>query len=378
MKPNDAPHAEITRISRGDRSGYGAMRLPLGTGQRTRDADRRAFARAWRRCDVALEAVDEAAGSRDAQGRSSVSEPPSPAVIRRKRMNRAKPQPENVTQLAWDFTARTPTSLPQPSGSAPLMRRFAPLLLLTLSCASASAQSLSEQILELTNVERWNNGQLPPVKGQAQLNAAATLHSTNMATRNFFAHNDPLTGTNPGARIGAAGYSYSTWSENIAAGNSTAAATMGQWMNSSGHRTNILSGSVNELGVGYAHGPASTYRHYWTQNFGRRSGVYPVVIAREAFRTTACSVPLYVYGSGFATQMRFSNDGVNWSSWQTYAANATWGLTGASGTTATVRSQIRNSGGTVIAAEDSIVLGTACGTVTPPDPNRIFVQGFEG
>jgi hypothetical protein len=257
------------------------------------------------------------------------------------------------------------------------MRGFAAILL-TLACAPASAQSLSEQILELTNVERWNNGQLPPVKGQLQLNAAATLHSTNMATRNFFAHTDPSTGTNPGARIADAGYSPSTWSENIAAGNSTAAATMGQWMNSSGHRNNILSGSVNELGVGYAYGPASTYRHYWTQNFGRRSGVYPLVIAREAFRTTACSVPLYVYGSGFATQMRFSNDGVNWSAWQTYAANTTWGLTGASGTTATVRSQIRNSGGTVIAAEDSIVLGAACGTVTPPDPNRIFVQGFEG
>ncbi len=54
-----------------------------------------------------------------------------------------------------------------------------------------------EQVLEIVNQERWNNGQLPPLKGNTLLDNAAEGHSTNMAVRNFFAHCDLDTKTSP-------------------------------------------------------------------------------------------------------------------------------------------------------------------------------------
>jgi uncharacterized protein YkwD len=273
-----------------------------------------------------------------------------------------------------------------------------PLLLLLLSLApfGAQAQSFAEQVLELTNDERWNNGQLPPLKGHVQLDASSTLHSTNMALRDFFMHCDPDTGKGHGTRMSEAGYAWNSAAENIGAGYSSPAAAMAGWMGSTGHRASILSTAYNEIGIGYYYEgsdsvpkrttstgctPTTTmsgaYRHYWTQNFGRRSGGYPLVIAREDYQTSACSVDLYVYGSGFATQMRFSNDGGgSWSAWQPYDANTTWTLRGSAGGTATVSSQIRNGAGTMIEAADSIRLAVACGA-GGADPALVFEHGFE-
>ena len=68
--------------------------------------------------------------------------------------------------------------------------------------------SLEDQLMELTNQERWNNGHLPPLKRNSLLDSSAETHSSNMATRNFFAHCDPDTGTLPWHRIAAAGYDW--------------------------------------------------------------------------------------------------------------------------------------------------------------------------
>ncbi len=256
-------------------------------------------------------------------------------------------------------------------------------------------QSLSEQVLEQVNLARWDNGNLPPLKGHAQLDASALLHSTNMGQRDFFMHCDPDTLTSHSGRMSAAGYSSVASAENIAAGNSTAAAVMAQWMNSSGHRANILSGNYHELGVGYYFDPgdgapkrytniggctpnttiSGNFAHYWTQNFGRRGNHYPVVIAREAYLATVCDIDVYLYGSGFASEMRFSNDGgASWSAWQAFAANAIWTLNGNTGTTATVHAEIRSSGGSVRSASDTIRLGTTCNGISA----RVFRHGFEG
>lgn len=283
--------------------------------------------------------------------------------------------------------------MPRPSIAAAMTR----LLLLLLSLAAAApvaAQTLAEQVLERTNLARWDNGRLPPLKGQAQLDVAAQLHSDNMATRNFFMHCDPDTRTQPWDRMIAAGYAWNAAAENIASGSGSAAGVMEQWLNSSGHRANILDPDYRELGIGYAHqaNDASNvrygndctvtsssnpgFRHYWTQNFGSRGSVMPVVIAREAYRSTTCSVDLYVYGAGFASQMRFSNNGgATWSSWQAYRADAVWTLSGVSGSLATVSAQIRSAGGIVRSASDSIVLGANCGISV--DPMRIFSSAFE-
>ena len=237
------------------------------------------------------------------------------------------------------------------------------------------AATFEEQVLEMVNQERWNNGQLPPLKGNVLLDTAAETHSNNMAVRNFFAHCDLDTLTSPGSRMTAAGYvGWNYAAENIAAGYSSPTAVMDGWMNSSGHRANILSTTKREIGVGYVyqdgdtnnirfdaggcvadgggHGP---YYRYWTQNFGQINSVMPVVINREAYEATSRQVDLYMYGEGWATEMRFRNESGDWSAWQPYAANVDWQLSGGSGVK-TVDAEIKNGSGTVRSANDSILL----------------------
>lgn len=251
----------------------------------------------------------------------------------------------------------------------------------------AATATYEDQVVAIVNQERLNNGSLPPLKKVDLLDNSSELHSVNMEQRNFFMHCDPDTGKSPFQRMIDAGYNYSSAGENIAAGYSTPAAVMTGWMGSSGHRANILNTGFREIGVGYhfngsdaggvrqgstcavASTTPSNFLAYWTQNFGRRNGVFPVVINREAFETTSQTVNLYVYNPGSATQMRFSNDGVSWSSWVSFSNNMTWTLTSGNGMK-TVHSQVQ-SGATVFGASDTILLS---GQV---DTNAIFSDGFE-
>jgi hypothetical protein len=93
-----------------------------------------------------------------------------------------------------------------------------------------------------------------------------------MGRQNYFSHAS-LDGRTAGDRIEDAGYTWNTYGENIAAGQPTPEDVIDGWMSSSGHRANILDPNFCDIGVGYAYVAASTYRHYWTQDFGRRSGV---------------------------------------------------------------------------------------------------------
>jgi len=240
---------------------------------------------------------------------------------------------------------------------------------------AVTAATFEEQVLELVNQERWNNGQLPPLKGNTLLDAAAETHSSNMAARDFFAHCDLDTKTSPWDRMNTAGYTgWNSAAENIAAGYGTPADVMTGWMNSSGHRANILSTSVREIGVGYVYqsGDAGNIRYdagncsadggghgpfykYWTQDFGRISSVMPVVINREAYEATTQQVNLYMYGDGWAAEMRFRNENGTWSVWQPYQPNITWQLSAGSGSK-TVYAEIKDSSGTVRGANDSIQL----------------------
>jgi len=83
--------------------------------------------------------------------------------------------------------------------------------------------------------------------------------------------------------------------ENIAAGQPDPASAMAGWMGSPDHKANILS-SAWEIGVGYSSG-SGDYVRYWVQDFGKRSGVYPLVINREAASATSTGVSLYIYGN---------------------------------------------------------------------------------
>ncbi|WP_424210714.1 sigma-70 family RNA polymerase sigma factor [Streptomyces sp. BI20] len=119
------------------------------------------------------------------------------------------------------------------------------------------------QVIALVNKERAAAG-CSPVSDNAKLRAAAQGHSQDMAARDYFDHTAP-DGSGPGERTTAAGYRWTTYGENIARGQQTAAAVMESWMNSPGHRANILNCSFEDLGVGYHEGPGGPW---WTQNFG--------------------------------------------------------------------------------------------------------------
>jgi uncharacterized protein YkwD len=134
------------------------------------------------------------------------------------------------------------------------------------SGSSSSNGSFTDEVVRLTNVERAGNG-CGALAIDATLTKVAQAHSEDMADHDYFSH-DSQDGRSPFDRMSNAGYRYSTAAENIAAGQSTPASVVEGWMNSAGHRANILNCSLKEIGVGYAVNSASTYRTYWTQDFG--------------------------------------------------------------------------------------------------------------
>ncbi|WP_299409475.1 CAP domain-containing protein [Acaryochloris sp. IP29b_bin.148] len=138
--------------------------------------------------------------------------------------------------------------------------------------AILNQDKFDQKILQLVNQERSSAG-LNTLSLSQKLDQAADGHSKRMATGDFFSHNDPQTGTSAGDRIEAAGYTdWSTWGENIAAGQTTPEAVVQGWMRSSGHRANILNPNFTHMGLGYHLLTNDTgqvnYSHYWTQVFG--------------------------------------------------------------------------------------------------------------
>lgn len=127
----------------------------------------------------------------------------------------------------------------------------------------SGTKSIEEQVISLTNVERQNAG-LPPLKNNWELSRVARYKSVDMRDSNYFSHNSPTYGS-PFTMMKNFGISYRTAAENIAAGQRTPDEVVKAWMNSPGHRANILKRDVTEIGVGYAKG--GSYGHYWTQMF---------------------------------------------------------------------------------------------------------------
>ncbi|MFC7896596.1 CAP domain-containing protein [Streptomyces sp. NPDC057381] len=119
------------------------------------------------------------------------------------------------------------------------------------------------QVLSLVNEERAAAG-CAPVTANARLTRAADDYSDVMASSGVMSHTGP-DGSTMTTRVEAAGYQWSTLGENIARGQADAASVMESWMNSPGHRANILNCSFEELGVGVHFGDGGPW---WTQNFG--------------------------------------------------------------------------------------------------------------
>ncbi len=102
----------------------------------------------------------------------------------------------------------------------------------------------------LLNTERGNNG-LGIVSSEVRLTTAAQGHADDMSIRGYFSHNSPE-GQTPFDRIRATGYRYCWAGENIAKGYPTPADAFTAWMNSPGHKANMLNANPTEFGLGYA------------------------------------------------------------------------------------------------------------------------------
>ena len=136
---------------------------------------------------------------------------------------------------------------------------------------TSTPEELAAEVVRLVNVERAKEG-LAPLGTYDSLTRAAQIRAPEIVT--LFSHDRP-DGTSCFTAMdqtGATKGAY-TWGENIAAGNATAAATVEQWMNSPGHRANILNAKFTHIGVGYQHSAGSTYGHYWVQMFTGTSSV---------------------------------------------------------------------------------------------------------
>jgi uncharacterized protein YkwD len=146
--------------------------------------------------------------------------------------------------------ATTPVTPPATTPSAPSDGTYA---------------AIETEVVTLTNTFRQANG-CGALRVDARLVAAARAHSADMAARNFFDH----TGSNGSTfvqREAAAGYTTGASAENIAWGYRTANDVVNGWVNSPGHRANILNCSSVAVGVGLAYKTDGT--PYWTQDFGR-------------------------------------------------------------------------------------------------------------
>ncbi|GHG53888.1 CAP domain-containing protein [Streptomyces griseocarneus] len=130
--------------------------------------------------------------------------------------------------------------------------------------SAAGLERATGEVLALTNAERAAAG-LPPLAADPRLAVAARDHSTDMARRDFYSHTTPE-GREPWDRARAAGAAHRAIGENIACGQRTPAEVVRGWMNSPGHRANILTPGFTHLGVGYA--PGGRAGTYWTQLFG--------------------------------------------------------------------------------------------------------------
>ncbi|MBT3166269.1 CAP domain-containing protein [Streptomyces sp. Vc74B-19] len=168
-------------------------------------------------------------------------------------------KPASAAPSTASAAPRPSTAAPKPSTVAPAPTTPAPAPTTAAPKPTATASGAVARVVELVNAERAEAG-CSPVTANSTLNTAAQRHSEDMASTGTMSHTGS-DGSDPGARITRAGYTWSTYGENVAYGYSTPEQVMQGWMTSPGHKANILNCSFKEIGVGLS-------GTYWTQDFG--------------------------------------------------------------------------------------------------------------
>lgn len=173
----------------------------------------------------------------------------------------APPTPTtSTTQPSISLTSRRPRRMLAYGLGAALLLPAGALRSCTPTPPPAPAASAQAECVAITNNERAAAG-LPALSVSPALEQAAAGHSGYQASRNRMSHTGSG-GSSAGTRITAAGYRWRTWGENVAAGYPNCAEVMRGWMNSPGHRANILNGAFTQIGIAAA--TASNGTIYWT------------------------------------------------------------------------------------------------------------------
>ncbi|MEU4550448.1 uncharacterized protein YkwD [Micromonospora violae] len=185
-------------------------------------------------------ALDTLAAPTPSATPSSASPSPSPSKL-------VKPTPASSRSTAASRRSVNRSSAPSTTGSS------------NGSGGSVSAQA--REVVDLVNAERAKAG-CKALTINDKLMTAAQRHSQDQADHQNMSHTGS-DGSNSGVRLDRVGYAWRTYGENVAWNQKTPAAVMDAWMNSSGHRANILNCAFTEIGVGIA----SSNGPYWTQVF---------------------------------------------------------------------------------------------------------------
>ncbi|MCA0746531.1 sporulation protein, partial [Clostridioides difficile] len=126
---------------------------------------------------------------------------------------------------------------------------------------SESFSAYQKEVVDLVNIERAKAG-LNPLTLDSSISNVATKKSQDMIDNNYFSHNSPTYGS-PFDMLKKFGISYKTAGENIAMGQKTPKEVVNAWMNSEGHRKNIMNPNFSKIGVGVAQKSGGSI--YWTQ-----------------------------------------------------------------------------------------------------------------
>ena len=235
--------------------------------------------------------------------------------------------------------------------------------------APQTQHSLNEaQTVYLGNLARRDNG-LPPLRWNRQLSQAARWFSWDSVENRpapYCGHQDTQ-GNWPDYRTRAFGYLGLAGAENAFCGYVTPQYAVDGWMNSPGHRANLLDPNSREVGIGY-YRRESDGRGYVTQDFGADPAFPPVIIENEAITVTSPAVNLYIYdraaGGGFAemgpaTEMRISNEPCFRNAmWEPFSDERAWQLENGQGWR-DVYVQTRDSLNRTVTVSDTVYMGSS-------------------
>jgi uncharacterized protein YkwD len=254
--PNRRIRYTLTAIGALGLIGAGSAAIIAGTGS----GDREISLASTTPDSVAAAGNDAAAEIEDtaADGLPSLQDPASPSAIPSASAS-ASPSPSASAKLRAQARPKPSASKTRTTAPAPKPTRTtqAP------SGGGSGSSTVAAEVLRLVNQERQQAG-CSGLSSESNLEDAAQKHSELQADQNTMSHQLPGEAS-MGDRVTAEGYRWRGLGENVAAGYTSASAVMEGWMNSPGHKANILNCGFEEIGVGLAKASGGT--QYWTQVF---------------------------------------------------------------------------------------------------------------